>query len=267
MVCLFHPLVGMSPIYACASAAMQGLAIQNSSGAFFTNGSRPSGLLVAPAGMTGEQLAQAKTDWETFNGPGNAGKVAVITADIKFTQLTMNAVDAELIAQLGWTASNVCSAFHVPAWMIGAAEIPRGVQLDAMTQLYYSQAIQALTTNFETVLDDGLGLAGTDYGTEFDIDDLIWMDTATKTKAAADAIGAGAMSPDEARLRYFGLGPVEGGDTPYMQQQMFSLKALAQRDAADPFSVPEPAPMAAPALPPGQLSMLVGDLLTKALAA
>jgi HK97 family phage portal protein len=267
MVCLFHPLVGMSPIYACASAAMQGLAIQHSSGAFFTNGSRPSGLLVAPAGMTGEQLAQAKTDWETFNGPGNAGKVAVITADIKFTQLTMNAVDAELIAQLGWTASNVCSAFHVPAWMIGAAEIPRGVQLDAMTQLYYSQAIQALTTNFETVLDDGLGLAGTDYGTEFDIDDLIWMDTATKTKAAADAIGAGAMSPDEARLRYFGLGPVEGGDTPYMQQQMFSLKALAQRDAADPFSTPEPAPMAAPALPPGQLSMLVGDLLAKALAA
>jgi HK97 family phage portal protein len=217
--------------------------------------------------MTQEQLTQAKTDWNAFNGAANAGKVAVITADIKYTQLTMNAVDAELIAQLGWTAANICSVFHVPAWMIGAAEIPRGVQLDAMTQLYYSQAIQALTTNFETVLDDGLGLAGTDYGTEFDIDDLIWMDTATKTKAAADAIGAGAMSPDEARLRYFGLGPVEGGDTPYMQQQMFSLKALAQRDAADPFSTPEPAPMAAPALPPGQLSMLVGDLLAKALAA
>jgi len=75
------------------------------------------------------------------------------------------------------------------------------------------------------------------------------MDTATKTKAAADAIGAGAMSPDEARERYFGLGPVEGGDTPYMQQQMFSLKALAQRDAQDPFSKPTPAPLAAPAPP------------------
>ena len=93
-------------------------------------------------------------------------------------------------------------------------------------------------TNFETVLDEGLGLSmpinGTQYGTEFDIDDLIWMDTATKTKAAADAIGAGAMSPDEARARYFGLGPVEGGDTPYMQQQMFSLKALAQARRGGP---------------------------------
>ena len=58
------------------------------------------------------------------------------------------------------------------------------------------------------------------------------------------------MSPDEARGRYFGLGPVEGGDTPYMQQQMFSLEALAQRDANDPFAKPRPAPMAAPAAAP-----------------
>jgi HK97 family phage portal protein len=256
MVCLFHPLVGMSPIYACASAALQGLAMQAVSGSFFTNGARPSGILIGPAGMTNEQLADVRANWQkAYGGPANAGTVAAIAGDLKYNQLTTNPVDAELIAQLKWTAENVCSVFHVPAWMIGAAEIPRGVQLDAMTQLYYSQAIQSLTTNFETVLDDGLGLAGTAYGTEFDITDLIWLDLATKTKAAADAIGAGAMSPDEARLRYFGLGPVEGGDTPYMQQQMFSLKALAQRDAADPFSAPEPAPMAAPALPPGQLSL------------
>jgi HK97 family phage portal protein len=271
MVCLFHPLVGMSPIYAAATAGMQGLAIQNTSAAFFTNGSRPSGILTAPAGMTAAQLAQAKTDWETFNGPGNAGKVAVITSDIKFTQLTMSAVDAQLIDQLKWTAETICSVYHVPPYMIGAAEIPRGVQLEAMVQMYYSQCIQSLITNFETCLDEGLGLVtpinGTQYGTEFDIDDLIWMDTATKTAAAEKAIGAGAMSPDEARMRYFGLGPVEGGDTPYMQQQMFSLRALAQRDAEDPFSKPTPAPMAVPAVPPGQLGVIAADLLTKALAA
>jgi HK97 family phage portal protein len=251
MVCLFHPLVGMSPIYACATAALQGLAIQATSSAFFTNGSRPSGLITAPAGMTPDQLAQAKTDWETFNGPGNAGRVAVITADIKYKQLSMNAVDAQLIQQLGWTAGTICSVFHVPSFLIGVGELPRGVSLESLWQMYHSLCLQSLITNFENALDEGLGLAmpinGTQYGTELDIDDLIWLDTTSKTKAAADAIGAGAMSPDEARERYFGLGPVEGGDTPYMQQQMFSLKALAQRDKNDPFSKPAPAPMAAPA--------------------
>jgi phage portal protein BeeE len=172
-----------------------------------------------------------------------------------------------VIEQLKWTAENVCSCFHVPPFMIGAAEIPRGVQLEAMEQMYYSQCIQSLLTNFEACLDEGLGIDGTPYGTEFDITDLIWMDTATKTKAAADAIGSGAMAPNEARKRYFDLGPVTGGNSVYMQQQMFSLEALAQRDAADPFAVPEPAPMAAPALPPGQLGVLAGDLLVKALAA
>jgi HK97 family phage portal protein len=272
MVCLFHPLVGVSPIYASGLAAMQGLAIQNSATTFFTNGSRPSGLLVVPAGMTAPQLAQAKTDWETFNGPGNAGKVAVIAADIKYTQLTMNAVDAQLIEQLKWSAETVCSCYHVPPYMIGVGPPPPYANVEPLLQQYYSQCIQSLLTNFEKSLDEGLGIlepvGGTQYGTEFDIDDLIWMDTLTKTKAAGDAIGSGGMSPDEARKKYFGLGPVTGGDTPYMQQQMFSLKALAKRDADDPFSKPTPAPVAAPPadeLPPGQVAAMARHLLAKAL--
>ncbi len=276
MVCLFHPLVGMSPIYACAAAAMQGLAIQNTSTNFFTKGGAPTAMLTTPAGMTQDQLKQLRADYETLNST-NASRLAIFTADLKYTQLSMNATDAQLIQQLGWTAENICSCYHVPPFLIGVGEIPRGVMLESLWQMYHSLCIQSLLTNFETVLDEGLGLSmpinGTQYGTEFDIDDLIWMDTATKTKAAADAIGAGAMSPDEARARYFGLPPVEGGDTPYMQQQMFSLKALAQRDAEHPFAKPAPAPMAAPAapaadqVPPDQVPAKAAARLIQALAA
>jgi hypothetical protein len=68
------------------------------------------------------------------------------------------------------------------------------------------------------------------YGTEFDLDDLLRMDTATKVKAAADAVGSGTMAPNEARRRYFGLGPTDGGESPYLQVQNYSLAALAKRD-------------------------------------
>jgi phage portal protein BeeE len=165
--------------------------------------------------------------------------------------------------------------------MIGLGAAPHfATGVEPLLQLYYSQCLQSLLTNFEQLYDEGVGLAdpinGTQYGVAFDIDDLVWMDTATKTKAAADAIGAGAMAPDEARWKYFGLGPVTGGDTPYMQQQMFSLKALAQRDAADPFAKPAPAPLAAPAqtaapTPSGDhvkhIDVVVGALLARALEA
>src|SRR5215813_8029451 len=43
MVTLFHPLVGVSPIYACGQAAVQGLAIQSNSTKFFSNSSTPGG--------------------------------------------------------------------------------------------------------------------------------------------------------------------------------------------------------------------------------
>jgi phage portal protein BeeE len=162
--------------------------------------------------------------------------------------------------------------------MIGVGPPPPYANVEPLLQQYYSQCIQSLLVNFEKCYEEGVGLLepvnGTQYGVEFDIDDLIWMDTATRTKAAGDAVHAGALSPDEARWKYFGLGPVTGGDTPYMQQQMFSLKALAVRDASDPFAKPTPAPLASPTpappadqLPSGQVAAMARHLLAKALEA
>jgi hypothetical protein len=85
-------------------------------------------------------------------------------------------------------------------------------------------------TAIEAALDDGLELDPSVYGTEFDIDDLVYFDTQTKTQAAREAIGSGALSPNEVRFKTYGLGPVPGGDTPYMQAQMWPLPQLASRD-------------------------------------
>jgi phage portal protein BeeE len=50
------------------------------------------------------------------------------------------------------------------------------------------------------------------------------------------------MSPDEARFKANYL-PVTGGATPYLQQQNYSLAALARRDAQpDPFATEKPPP-------------------------
>src|SRR4029434_8573793 len=89
----------------------------------------------------------------------------------------------------------------------------------------------------ELSLDEGLELARP-LGTEFNVDDLYWMDTATRTKAAADAIGSPTLTPNEARRKYFGYGPLAGGDTAYMQQQNFSLAALAARDRTNTLAKP-----------------------------
>ena len=240
MVTLFHPLIGVTPLYACGLAALQGLTIQTKSEQFFRGGSHPGGVLTAPGEIGEEQAQRIKKYWEENFSGANIGRVAVVGKGLKYEAMTVNAADAQLIEQLNWSAQQVCTCYHVPPALLDLGAAANVTDLEALLQKYHSQCIQSLLTNFETSLDEGLELK-TPYGTEFDIDDLIWMVTATKTKAAAEAIGSGALSPDEARRKWFGLGPVKGGDTPYMQQQNYSLAALADRDADQPFSKAAPA--------------------------
>ena len=243
MVSLYHPLIGLSPIYACGLAAMQGLSIQGNSNKIFSNASIPGGVLTAPGAISPEAALRAKTYWESEFSGDNVGKVAVLGDGLHYERMSYSAIDMQLIDQLKWTGETVCACFHVPAYLVGIGPPPPYANIEPLIQQYYSNCLQVITTSLEVCLDEGLELPKP-YGTEFDIDDLIWMDTATKTKAAGDSIGSGGMSPDEARKRYLGLGPVKGGDSPYLQQQYFSLAALAERDAEKPFAKPAAPPAA-----------------------
>jgi HK97 family phage portal protein len=264
MVALFHPLIGVSPIFAAGLPALQGLNISNNATQFFGNGSNPGGVLLAPGKIADDTAKRLKDYWDTNFSGANVGKVAVLGDNLKYQPLAVNAVDAQLVEQLKWTTETICSCFHVPASLVDSSiQAPYGNNPEPLLQLYYSQCLQALMTGIETALDEGLELPKP-YGTEFDVDDLIWMDTATRTKAAQDGIGGGALSPNEARKKYYGLGPVEGGDTPYLQQQNYSLSALNQRDQGNPFA-PPPAP--APAPPPEKPAVSAKEVLAVHLAA
>jgi HK97 family phage portal protein len=229
--CLFHRLIGVSPLYAGGGRALQGIKIQESSTRFFTNNARPSGILTAPGEIKTEQATSFKERWEAAYGGENYGRVAVLGGGMEYKPMSQTAVDSQLIEQDKRTSEMICAVYHVPASMVDSSHAPPYGNSETLLQQYYSQCLQTHMTGIETALDAGLELPSP-YGTEFDIDDLIWMDTATRTKAAADAIGSGALSPNEARRKYFGLGPVPGGESPLAQQQYYSLAALAKRDAS-----------------------------------
>ena len=233
----YHPLCGVSPISACGLAATQGLSIQRQSTQFFDRGATPAGILTAPGHINDDTARRLKEHWEANYTGENAGRTAVLGDGIQYVPMIVSPHDAQLIDQLKWTAETVCSAFHVPAHMVGVGEPPTYNNIEALNQQYYSQCLQSLIENIELLLDEGLELPKP-YGTEFDLDDLLRMDTATKVKAASDAVGSGTVAPNEARRRYFDLGPVKGGDSPYLQQQNFSLAALHERDHNKPFSKP-----------------------------
>lgn len=246
--CLFHPLCGLSPIFANGLPAIQGLRIQEHSTQFFGSGANPGGVLTAPGKISGETAERLRTAWqEKFAGP-NVGRVAVLGEGLKYEALGVSALDSQLIEQLRWTAEAICASYGVPAYKAGAAPAPTLNNIEALERQYYQACLQIHIEAIELAIDEGLSLPA-EWGVEFDLDGLMRMDTATLIKAMADGVGAGVLKPDEARAR-LGYGKVEGGDTPYLQQQNYSLAALNKRDTGeDPFGKAAAQPPAAPTPP------------------
>jgi HK97 family phage portal protein len=235
MVCLWHPLVGVSPIYACGVSATMGNKIQNNSTSLFGNLSRPGGVVMFPSPITNDQAKEFKERWEAGFGGANIGRTAILDNGSKFEALAMPAVEAQLIEQLKWTVEDVARAFHYPLFKLGGALPPYASSPDALTTMYYTDCLQGLIESLEICLDEGLELP-LGLGTELDLDNLMRMDTAALYDANNKAVGGGWMAPDEARFRA-NYKKVAGGSSPMIQQQNYSLAALAKRDAqADPFA-------------------------------
>lgn len=233
--CLFHPLVGVSPIHACAVSGSMAGSIQQQSSSFFSNMSRPSGLIVSPLAIGDDEAKRLSDYFNTGFSGTNAGKTAAFGGGISYQPLSVNAVDAQLIEQLKWTAADIARAFKIPLHKIDdTVPITAGSSIDAINLNYYQDCLQSLMESIEACLDIGLNLdAG--YSVEFDVKNLLRMDSSARIAANAELVKSGIKSPNEARADE-NLPPVPGGESPMIQQQNYSLAALAKRDAqANPF--------------------------------
>lgn len=239
-VCLFHPLVGVSALYAAGTAATQGNRIQRNSQTFFENMSRPSGQLTAPGTITEATAKRLKEHFEQNFAGQNVGRLFVAGDGLKFESFTVPAEDAQLVEQLKWTGEDVARAFLVPAYKIGLGAAPSLGHVAALNQEYYQQVLQKNIEAIEDLLDLGLALPN-DVSVEFDMDQLLRMDAKTLAETDEIRVKSGILAPDEARRR-INLPPVPGGKYPYLQQQNYSLQALAKRDEKNPLGTPAPPP-------------------------
>lgn len=264
--CLFHPLVGLSPIFACGLVATKGLRIEENATRFFANQSQPGGVLTAPAEIGDETAARLKAYFEEKFTGENAGKVAVLGDGLTYTPMTTNAVDAQLIEQLKWSAAQIAAVFHVPGYLVGAESVPPNNNIEALRIDYYSRCLQTLIEGIENSLDDGLGLGvmadGKVLGVELDLDGLLRTDTQALTSALKDQTQAGIRSPNEARER-LNLPPVDGGDVPFLQEQNWPLRHLADRELPSREPTP-PAPVGKPpeTAPDSQEKGLAASVIT-----
>lgn len=250
--CFYHPLVGLSPLTACAVSAGVGLAVQDSNATLFKNAARPSGVLSVPMALNPEKAEEIKENWKrSYSGLKQHG-IAVLGEGTRYEPITMSSSDTQALEQLKMSGETVCSVFHVPAFKVGMGEAKAGQKVSDLNEIYYSDCLQHYIEAIENLLDEHLDLEkGVEC--EADLSPLIRMDSTSQILYLKEGTMSGIFSPNEARAT-LGLPPVVGGESPLMQQQNYSLSALAKRDNSDnpfgntPKAEPNPAKTAKPRL-------------------
>lgn len=155
---LFHPLIGTSPLYACADSVVMGSSIQGTSKTFFGNRSLPSGVLTAPGRITNETADRLKKMFEEKFSGSNLGRIFVAGDGLDFKPITMTAEQSDLVDQLKWSVGDVARAFHYPEYKLGGPLPPYSGNMQALTLSYYTDCLQPLIESLEAHLDAGLGL-------------------------------------------------------------------------------------------------------------
>lgn len=264
--CFHHQLIGVPPVCAAHWPAVKNLKILKSSSQYFGNSAQPGGILTAPAGMSDADAEKVKAFWATNYSGDNAGKVAVVGSDLKFTSFAMNSVDSQLVESMQYSDQQICQPFGIPPFKIGIGSIPAGLGVDAVNLLYYDDALSGPIESMENLLDEGLSIPSK-LGIWMDLEPLLRMDVGKQAEVETKLVGGKIKTPDEARRR-FNLVPTGGGDTLWGQHQDYPLGVLAERNDLTPVTPTVPTEPANDDATQDEVRRLSEELFTiKAIAA
>lgn len=239
METLSNPLIGISPLFAAGNTIASAQGIQSFASTFFANMSRPSGYLTTAGKLDAQKAEAIKKRWgDSYAGPGKAGATAVLEMGLEYKQLTMTAVDSQLVEQLRWTVEDIARIFQIPAFLIGDMTRMMARNSESLMRIYYSSCLMAHFTSLITRINTFWELDPAKEYLEFDLDELFRTDFDVRIASWAKAVQGGLATPNEAREGGFGFNPVEGGDEVYMQQQMLPITLLGKVAIGAPGGTP-----------------------------
>jgi HK97 family phage portal protein len=242
----FDGIRGMSVIRANAhnSVALSAMLLEQI-GRVHENAARPSGMAVAPAGVSEKAFLRFKTQFTQNNtGRTNAGKVIFGEPGWDFKPLQMSPEDLHTLELMRFTVADISRFYGVPLHLLNETDKSTswgsGIAEQSLGFLIYS--IEPDLGRIEAELNYKL-FNGTDYYVEFDRDALMAMDPLKAANVASIEIACGTL-PNEYR-RQKNRPPHKWGDEPMMNGANVPLSKIM-----DPDAQPRMDPIQSDALPP-----------------
>jgi HK97 family phage portal protein len=230
---LSHP----SPLRHCRELIGTALALQRYVGRFFSNGARPSGVLlsdkpIGPAAL--DRLRSSFTAWH--EGTDNAHRVALLEDGLKYEQIASANDDSQLNETLKTIRNEICGVFRIPPFKISDLSQSNYSNVEALAIEYVTGTLDPWFTVWESAIRRDL-LTTRQYGqfdVLFDRGALIRSDVKSQYDALARARDAGVYTANDVR-RKLGENPLaagQGGDVLLVNGNMIPVQQAGQQGAS-----------------------------------
>lgn len=220
-------LIGLAPLDYMRNSVGIGIAAEDSVSNIYRNGAKPGGILTIDRLLKKEQRDAIKQNFKEL-AEGDAERLLVLEADMKYQQVKMTPLEIELLSTRKWQVEDICRFFGVPKEMIGATDQASSRLFSDILWSFYKTGLRPMLQLFEESLMTALlpvDLQGK-VKVEFDVDEFLRLSEPELVKMLGESVKNALSSPDEARARR-GDKPMPGGDNLFMQQQMFPISRLA----------------------------------------
>lgn len=204
-------ITGISPISYQGHLLGGAIEQRDHSNSVFANGSTPRGVLQVDGTLSDDAYNNLKESWEgAHGGRGNANRVALLEAGVRFEPISMSPGDVQLIETRKLSREEICGIFRVPPHMIADLSRATFSNIEEQTLDFYRSAIYPYIRGFETRMNYSL-LGDSTREFRFEVGELLRGDFAGEVDAYKKLLEIGVMSPNEVRHK-LDMNPREGGD-------------------------------------------------------
>ena len=226
-------LTGLSVLaFARASIAL-GLAADDYGRSFFTNGGKPSGILMVDKVLTKEQRAAVRDNFEDLAKGDSSNRLWVLEAAMKYEPISIPPEDAQFLATKSFQIADIARFFNVPLFLLQSSEKSTswGSGLEQQNQAFLTYCLRPYLTRWESVIKRSviseLGSKGKDQFAEHMVEGLLRADSQARANFYAVMTQNGIMTRNEARSLE-NMPPVDGGDVATAQAQNLPLMELSK---------------------------------------
>lgn len=196
-------IVGKSPVTECRAAIAVCLVLENHCATFFGRSGRPDGILSTDQRLTTDAITRMGKVWRACFGGGKSGGTPILDQNLKYTALSFNSVDSQLLELRKFCVDEVARIWRVPPHLLFSLDRATWSNAEVMGRAWLQFGLSAWIGRVEGEIN--LKLFGEDerdqFFAEYLLEDLVKADLQQRFEAYNKAISSMWMTPAEVRER------------------------------------------------------------------